>query len=91
MDNISYSKYQYRWNYYHFFLRSVHYITQQLSQIKEEKNPFRQSRASPFFHKKPLLSFYLFTAQIQNTITILALELFDLLILVFLFIAVLTK
>lgn len=44
-----------------------------------------------FFIKNLLLSFFLFTAQIQNNITILALELFDLLILVFLFIAVLTK
>jgi len=44
-----------------------------------------------FFIKNLLLSYFLFTAQIQNNITILALELFDLLILVFLFIAVLTK
>lgn len=44
-----------------------------------------------FFIKNLLLSILLFTAQIENTITILALELFDLLILVFLFIAVLTK
>jgi hypothetical protein len=44
-----------------------------------------------FFIKNLLLSFFLFTAQIQNNITILALEIFDLLILVFLFIAVLTK
>jgi hypothetical protein len=44
-----------------------------------------------FFIKNLLLSVLLFTAQIENTITILALELFDLLILVFLFIAVLTK
>lgn len=44
-----------------------------------------------FFIKNLLLSFFLFTAQIQNNITVLALELFDLLILVFLFIAVLTK
>lgn len=44
-----------------------------------------------FFIKNLLLSFFLFTAQIQNNITILALEFFDLLILVFLFIAVLTK
>ena len=44
-----------------------------------------------FFIKNILLSFFLFTAQIQNNITLLALELFDLLILVFLFIAVLSK
>jgi len=44
-----------------------------------------------FFIKNTLLSFLLFTAQIQNNITLLALELFDLLILVFLFIAVLSK
>jgi len=44
-----------------------------------------------FFIKNLLLSILLFIAQIENTITILALELFDLLILVFLFIAVLTK
>ncbi len=44
-----------------------------------------------FFIKNLLLSILLFTAQIENTITILALELFDLLILAFLFIAVLTK
>lgn len=44
-----------------------------------------------FFIKNLLLSFFLFTAQIETTIAILALELFDLLILVFLFIAVLTK
>jgi hypothetical protein len=44
-----------------------------------------------FFIKNTLLSFFLFTAQIQNNITLLALELFDLLILVFLFIAVLSK
>jgi hypothetical protein len=44
-----------------------------------------------FFIKNLLLSFFLFTSQIQNDITILALELFDLLILVFLFTAVLTK
>lgn len=44
-----------------------------------------------FFIKNLLLSFFLFTGQIQNDFTILALELFDLLILVFLFIAVLTK
>jgi len=44
-----------------------------------------------FFIKNLLLSFFLFTGQIQNDITILALELFDLLILVFLFIAVLSK
>jgi hypothetical protein len=44
-----------------------------------------------FFIKNTLLSFLLFTAQIQNNINLLALELFDLLILVFLFIAVLSK
>jgi len=44
-----------------------------------------------FFIKNLLLSFFLFTTQIETTIAILALELFDLLILVFLFIAVLTK
>ncbi|MBN1861442.1 MAG: hypothetical protein JW840_08285 [Candidatus Thermoplasmatota archaeon] len=44
-----------------------------------------------FFIKNLLLSILLFTAQIQNDVTILALECFDLLILVFLFIAVLTK
>jgi|GEM_PF-907694 len=44
-----------------------------------------------FFIKNLLLSFFLFIGQIQNDITILALELFDLFILVFLFIAVLTK
>lgn len=44
-----------------------------------------------FFIKNLLLSFNLFTTQIQNNITLLVLELFDLLILVFLFIAVLTK
>jgi len=44
-----------------------------------------------FFIKNLLLSLFLFTAQIENTIMILVLELFDLLILVFLFIAVLTK
>ena len=44
-----------------------------------------------FFIKNTLLSFFLFTAQIQNNITLLVLELFDLLILVFLFIAVLSK
>lgn len=44
-----------------------------------------------FFIKNLFLSFFLFTGQIQNDFTILALELFDLLILVFLFIAVLTK
>lgn len=44
-----------------------------------------------FFIKNTLLSFFLFTAQIQNNINLLALELFDLLILVFLFIAVLSK
>jgi hypothetical protein len=44
-----------------------------------------------FFIKNLLLSFFLFAAQIQNNITLLVLELFDLLILVFLFIAVLIK
>lgn len=44
-----------------------------------------------FFIKNLLLSIFLFTTQIETTIAILALELFDLLILVFLFIAVLTK
>lgn len=44
-----------------------------------------------FFMKNLLISYFLFSTQIQNDITILALELFDLLILVFLFIAVLTK
>ena len=44
-----------------------------------------------FFIKNLLLSFNLFTTQIQNNITLLVLELLDLLILVFLFIAVLTK
>jgi len=44
-----------------------------------------------FFIKNTLLSFFLFAAQIQNNINLLALELFDLLILVFLFIAVLSK
>jgi hypothetical protein len=44
-----------------------------------------------FFIKNLLLSFFLFAAQIQNNINLLALELFDLLILVFLFIAVLSK
>jgi hypothetical protein len=44
-----------------------------------------------FSLKNLLLSFFLFTEQIPNNFTILALEFFDLLILVFLFIAVLTK
>jgi hypothetical protein len=44
-----------------------------------------------FFIKNLLLSSFLFAAQIQNNINIFVLELFDLLILVFLFIAVLTK
>lgn len=44
-----------------------------------------------FFLKNLLLSTFLFTGQIQNDVTILALECFDLFILVFLFIAVLTK
>ena len=44
-----------------------------------------------FFIKNTLLSFFLFAAQIQNNINLLALELFDLLILVFLFVAVLSK
>jgi hypothetical protein len=44
-----------------------------------------------FFIKNLLLSSFLFTAQIQNNINVFVLELFDLLILVFLFIAVLTK
>jgi len=44
-----------------------------------------------FFIKNLLLSFFLFAGQIPNNFTILALEFFDLLILVFLFIAVLTK
>ncbi|MBN2599128.1 MAG: hypothetical protein JXA75_01205 [Candidatus Thermoplasmatota archaeon] len=44
-----------------------------------------------FFIKNLLLSFFLFSAQMQNDVNILVLELFDLLILVFLFIAVLTK
>ena len=44
-----------------------------------------------FFIKNTLLSFFLFAAQIQNNINLLALELLDLLILVFLLIAVLSK
>lgn len=44
-----------------------------------------------FFVKNLLLSVFLFTVQIQTDATILILECFDLLILVFLFIAVLTK
>jgi hypothetical protein len=44
-----------------------------------------------FFIKNLLLSSFLFTAQIQNNINVFVLELFDLLILVFLFIAILTK
>jgi len=44
-----------------------------------------------FFLKNLFLSFTLFTTQIQNNNTLLVLGLFDLFILVFLYIAVLTK
>lgn len=44
-----------------------------------------------FFVKTLFLSLMLFTAQIENSSVLLALELFDLLILLFLYIAVLIK
>lgn len=44
-----------------------------------------------FFLKTLFLSFMLFTAQIESSSILLALELFDLLILLFLYIAVLIK